>query len=284
MTEVGGRERPGAERLVLTADDVRMTVSATDGGRISSLIVADHELLVTEADGPIDWGCFPMVPFAGRIRDGRFSYAGRAVQLPRNLPPNAIHGTAFVRPWTIVAGDTLETDLGPDWPFAGRVRQRFTLDPGGLSIELALAADEPMPAALGWHPWFRRVLSGSRDDPRPSSPPADLAFEADSMWARDADGLPTGALVPPGPRPWDDCFSGVRSAPRLTWPGVLALEVRSTCELWVVYDGRVDAICIEPQTAPPDFPTIAPVTVEPGAELRATMELRWWAVSTRTAS
>ena len=40
--------------------------------------------------------------------------------------------------------------------------------------------------------------------------------------------------------------------PRLTWPGVLELDVRSTAPFWVVFDERDDALCVEPQTAPPD--------------------------------
>ena len=86
-------------RLVLASGPARLSVSPADGGRFSSLVVDGHELLVTEGYGPIRWGCYPMVPFAGRIREGRFTFRGRAVELPRNLPPHAIHGTVFERPW-----------------------------------------------------------------------------------------------------------------------------------------------------------------------------------------
>ena len=268
----------GPHDLILETADARLIVSVRDGGRIRSLVVDDHELIVTEGDGPMRWGSYPMVPWAGRIRDGRFRFGGRDVQLPINLPPNAIHGTAFVRPWTVVGPDTLAIDLGPDWPFAGRVHQRFGLRPGGLDVELALEADEPMPGSIGWHPWFRRVLTGTADRPRPPSSPVELRFEADRMYVRDADGLPTGALTPPGPHPWDDCFTGVHAAPRLTWPGVLALEIRSSADHWVVYEPP-EAVCVEPQTSPPDFTTIAPVTVEPGVPLRATMGWHWWSLA-----
>ena len=40
--------------------------------------------------GPIRWGAYPMAPWAGRIRDGRFTFRGRDVRLPLNLPPHAI--------------------------------------------------------------------------------------------------------------------------------------------------------------------------------------------------
>ena len=264
--------------LILDAGDARLVISTSEGGRIRSLVVNGHELIVTEGDGSIRWGCYPMAPWAGRIRDGRFRFHDRAVQLPRNMAPHAIHGTVFERPWTVVGPDTLAIDLGPDWPFAGRVHQRFALHPGGLEAELVLEADEPMPGAVGWHPWFRRVLAGTTERPLAPSPPVELRFHAERMYVRGEDGLPTGALTIPGPHPWDDCFTGVHSAPRLTWADVLGLELRSSADHWVVYDEPVAAICVEPQTAPPDFPNIAPSTVEPGQPLRATMAWRWWAL------
>jgi aldose 1-epimerase len=266
--------------IVLEVGDVRLVVSARDGGRITSLVVGGDELIVTEGYGPIRWGCYPMVPFPGRIRDGRFTFQGREVRLPINLPPHAIHGTVFERAWTVAGPDRLVIDLGPDWPFAGRVEQTFDLRPDGLRVALTLEADEPMPGAVGWHPWFRRVLSGTAGRPIAPSAPAELRFEADRMYLRGDDGLPTGALTEPGPPPWDDCFIGVHAPPRVEWPGRLALEVRSSADHWVVYDESLDGICVEPQTAPPDFPTIAPRTVEPGTPLRATMDWAWWPLTT----
>lgn len=279
MTATRSEGTRAPDGLVLEADGARLTVDAAAGGRITSLVVAGHELIVTEGYGPVRWGCYPMVPFAGRIRDGRFRFAGRDVALPLNLPPHAIHGTVFERPWTVVGPDTLSIDLGPAWPFAGRVHQRFGLHAGGLEVALTLEADVPMPGAIGWHPWFRRTLTGTVGHPLAASGPVDLHVDAEWMYVRGPDGLPTGELTPPGPRPWDDCFTGLRSAPRLTWPGVLALELRSSADHWVVYDESDDGVCVEPQTAPPDFPNIAPVMVLPGQPLRATMAWHWWSVS-----
>ncbi len=271
----GQRDPSPDDGLVLEAGDAKLVVSARAGGRITSLVVGGQELIVTEGYGPIRWGCYPMVPFPGRIRDGRFTFRGHAIQLPTNLPPHAIHGTVFERPWTVVGPDRLTIDLGPDWPFAGRVEQSFQLRPGGLTVELALEADEAMPGAVGWHPWFRRVLTGTPDRPLPPSPPIELQFEAERMYVRGKDGLPTGAVAAPGPHPWDDCFIDLKADPRVGWPGVLALELRSSADHWVVYDESADGICVEPQTAPPDFPNIAPRTVEPGTPLRATMDWGW---------
>ena len=271
-------------RLVLESADARLEVSPKDGGRISSLVVRGSELLVTQGDSSVMWGSFPMAPFAGRIRRGRFRFDERDVQLAINFGPDAIHGTVFERPWQVDDPSTLSIDLGPGWPFAGRVVQQFALTDGQLDVRLTLVADEPMPAALGWHPWFRRRLAGLRADARDAtqpvepSAPVEIHLDAALMYVRDADDIPTGELVEPPAGPWDDCFTGLRSAPRLTWPGALGLEVASSCDHLVVYDEPRDAVCVEPQTAPPDFVTIAPATTIPGVPLVATMTWRWWAL------
>ena len=137
----------------LRAGDVQLTVDPAQGGRMASLRIGEREVLVTEGWGPIRWGCFPMAPFAGRIRDGRFTFRRRDVRLPLNLPPHAIHGTVLERPWQVVAHAddqlVLTIDLGPAWPFRGKVTQSIALDPDGLEATLLLEADEAMPAALG---------------------------------------------------------------------------------------------------------------------------------------
>ncbi len=264
--------------LVLEAADVRLEVSPLNGGRISSLVVRGSELLLTEGAEPILWGSFPMVPFAGRIRHGQFRFDGRDVQLGLNHPPDAIHGTVFERSWQVDDPATLSIDLGSGWPFAGHVVQQFALHNDGLEVSLSLACEEPMPAALGWHPWFRRRLAGAVDRPVEPSAPVELHLDAAWMYVRDADGIPTGELIEPPPGTWDDCFTGLRSPPRLIWPGVMGLELTSSADHWVVYDEPRDAVCVEPQSAPPDFVTIAPSTSYPGEPLVATMAWRWWAL------
>ena len=267
---------PGnADLLVLEYGDARLEISPADGGRMSSLVVGGSELLARTGSDPMASGCFPMVPYPGRIRDGTFDFDGKRVNLPHNLPPHAGHGTVHDRPWTVVDDGTLTVDLGPAWPFAGRVTQQFDLDEDGLRATLTLEADERMPAALGWHPWFPRRLTGNAARRAAPSAPAVLRFDAAAMFLRDEAGIPTGELVEPTAPPWDDCFTGLRSAPTLRWPDVLSLEMTSSCNYWVVYDEPAETICVEPQSAPPDYVHIAPVVVSPGQPLAATMTWRW---------
>ena len=226
-----------------------------------------------------------MAPFAGRIRDGRFAFRGRDVQLSRNLPPHAIHGTVFDRPWEIVsqADDrlVLTIDLGPDWPFRGNVTQSIELGPGGLDVTLTLRADEPMPAALGWHPWFRRswTMGAPRRDPvGRGRAHRRRRVDVRTRGRRLAD----QALVPPGPRPWDDAFTEVRTPPIVRWPGALEIVLSSTAAIWVVYDERVEGVCVRtPDGAAGRDQNLAiaagkePAVAEPITPMTASMAWRW---------
>jgi aldose 1-epimerase len=259
----------GPGEFVLEAGDSRLTVCLEAGGRIGSLIAGGRELLATTGRDSIHWGSFPMVPFAGRVRDGSFSFGGSQYRLSTAMPPHAIHGTVFDRPWDLVDACTIATDLGDDWPWDGQVVQRFALEPDRLTLTTELRALEPMPGAIGWHPWFRRRLDGSG--------PLVLHLDAATMLRRDPDGVASRERVLPSAGPWDDCFTELRRPIVIEWPGVLALEVTSSCPWWVVYDEEPEAVCVEPQTEPPDELNHEPRVLAPGTPLVATMTWRWWA-------
>ncbi len=269
--------RADPDRLRLAAPGVEAVIDLDAGGRVASFVVDGRELLVTEGFGPIAWGSFPMVPFAGRVREGRFTFRGRRYDLPITMPPHAIHGTVLDRRWESIGDRTISTELGPSWPFAGRAVQRFGIEAGRFTCRLELHADEPMPASIGWHPWFRRRLAppaGGPPGPEPGT--LELDLDAGAMLRRDATGIATGELiVPPPPGPWDDCLTDVRRPPVLRWAGFLELTIRSDCPDWVVYTVPADALCVEPQTAPPDALNTGPAIVEPGRPLIAEMAWTW---------
>ena len=148
----GDPEAAEPDLLRLSAPGVDLVVDLAAGGRIASLQVDGRELLKSSGDGPMTWGSFPMAPFAGRLRDAALTFKGRRRQLPATLPPHAIHGTVLDRRWHVVGDATIATELGPDWPFAGGVVQRFELTADHLTCRMELHADAPMPASIGWHP------------------------------------------------------------------------------------------------------------------------------------
>jgi aldose 1-epimerase len=95
------------------------------------------------------------------------------------------------------------------------------------------------------------------------------------MYLRDDEGIPTGELVAPPPRPWDDCFVRPLATPELRYPG-LTVRVESDCDHWVVYDQPSHATCVEPQSGPPDAVNLGLATVlEPGEFLQRSMTVSW---------
>jgi len=261
--------------IEMRAGDVVVTVEPAAGGRIGQIAVGPQELLCDDpAAGAIGWGSYPMAPWAGRLRDGRFTFDGTTHQLALNHTDedgtrHAIHGTVFDAEWTVDEVDPhavtlhcpLDATLG--WLYAGTARQTITLAHDRVTCRLRVDTDgDPFPASIGWHPWFRK--------------PDGLTFEPDGMYARDGIGLPGTTLVPPVAPPWDDCFVNHRPVTlHYETFHYCAVTVTSDCDHWVVYDQPAHATCVEPQSGPPDALNVAPVLVRPGEPLERTMTITW---------
>ncbi|KKC24656.1 aldose 1-epimerase [Sphingomonas sp. SRS2] len=136
---------------------------------------------------PLEAGCFPLVPFCNRIRDGQFDFRGRTIELAPNMAgdPSPIHGQGWLGPWRIEDHDASEATLcfaypGGEWPWAYEARQTFSLDPDGLTVDLHCTnkSAEPMPCGLGLHPYF------------PCSAATILTTGVDNVWTVDERVLP----------------------------------------------------------------------------------------------
>ena len=115
------------------------------------------------------------------------------------------------------------------------------------------------------------MTSAERDEPGP----VELDLDAGAIYERDADGIATRRTVPPPPGPWDECFTDLRRPPVLRWPGFLELTIESEARDWVVYTEPKEAICVEPQSAPPGALGVDAALVVPGAPLILTMTWTW---------
>ncbi len=259
--------------LALEAGSARLVVDPAGGARVESLEVDGLPLLLTATDDDRNHGIFPMAPWAGRVRDGRFTFEGRDHQLPLNKPPHAIHGTVRDHRWRVesesASSAALTIDLTDPWPFGGRVVQHFVLAPDALGLTMEVhAARQPMPVSCGWHPWWHRDLGRGE--------PVELELRADRMYAKDEAEIPTGELAPVTAPPWDDCFTDLGTPPAvLRWPGAATLTMETDCPCVVVYTEPEQALCVEPQSAPPDALNLVPRVVQPDAPLVVHATFRW---------
>ncbi len=107
--------------ITLAAGDAQLHLDLDAGGRATRLAIGDLDVLAQpDPHSLYHWGSFVMAPWAGRIREGRFSFDGRRYRLPINFGSHAIHGTVADRPWRYVehTRDTAVIDCRLDdrWP------------------------------------------------------------------------------------------------------------------------------------------------------------------------
>ena len=266
-------------------------IDADRGGRLASLNVDSRDLIVgppDDADRTILWGSFLMAPWCGRIEGGVLEWDGRTYQLPVTLEGNAIHGVLWDQAWTVESASddmaVISAALEPGgWPFAGLARQLFELRDGELVTSVELLAEEPMPAALGWHPWFART----DEDPRLT------IHGSHTLETRHL--IPTGQRLPVdgttdlrhgtaiGERLLDHCYTDVRSPALVEWPGFVLEIVFDEPLTSALVHTRATSFCIEPQSAWPTAITLEAAGVPDtglailgaGDRLAASMAWRW---------
>jgi aldose 1-epimerase len=106
---------------------------------------------------------FALVPFCNRVRDGRFTFDGRDVQLKPNMPgeKHPLHGQGWRNAWTVAETGPAFAQLvyrhAPgDWPWAYEARLTVALRLRGLEVILTCVnrSDSVMPCGLGLHPYY----------------------------------------------------------------------------------------------------------------------------------
>lgn len=219
---------------------------------------------VNNPKSALDCGSFPLVPFSNRIRNGKFIWNNREIQLPVNMPPipHTIHGSGWQQPWQVVAQSdtTLSIEYQnqcPHWPFDFVATQIFELEDHTLTVRSTLKnlSDETMPAGSGAHPYFTRT------------PKTKVTCDLPQMWAVDDQCLPTDITpsvfaasenntININDHVLDNVFMNVNaetSAPALiVWPEwqiQAALRASDNCRFMVIYSPEKESFfCLEPVT------------------------------------
>ncbi len=242
---------------------------------------------------------FVLAPYSNRIRDARFEFRGRTYQLrPTTADGHAIHGDVRKRPWHVVAHGPRRLAFAIDsrgfadanFPFTFTARLDLVLGDDALTASLALrnVDGEPMPAGIGFHPYFRRWLLEPEEAtalrmsaPRvfggliPSSAPLPVGPEADFGATRP---LPSGGF--------DHCFAGWDGRATIEWPASrlrAEIEASPTLDHVILYtpEGR-PFFALEPVSNANDgfnllargVPDSGVRVLEPGQTLQGSFRLR----------
>jgi aldose 1-epimerase len=145
-----------------------------------------------------------LIPFPGRIADGRYAFNGEVFQLERNDKegPNAIHGFVRTLPWAVACEDeeadhtVFEIALPAEqygskgYPFSLQIRVAYVLNDQGLScsFEVKNVGMRVAPVGVGFHPYFI-VGSTVIDD-------ADVKIPGTGYVEFNERLVPTGRIIP----------------------------------------------------------------------------------------
>lgn len=281
---------------VVEAHGFRLVLRPEIGGSIARFDLADTrailypvaDLATPAAEGG---GCFPLVPFSNRLRDGIFSFEGRDLAVSPNIPDSrrVVHGLGWRAVWTVVsrdvAGLTIAYDHGGGggWPWPFTAIQCFRLDAAGLRIEMAITnqSTDAMPAGLGFHPYF------------PSKDSTTLSVSATGCEGVGNDGFPMAIsdeiavldrLASGVSRPRNCYLSGVRGDVELReLSSRTLLSASPNLDKLVIFNPPDSAsLCVEPvshrvgalnETGTPEKSAAGITILEPGRTLTSWMRI-----------
>ena len=289
----------------ITAGDARLAVDLR-GGAVRTLTTGGRELLDGYPAGTVPSGSRGRVllPWPNRIREGRWSWGGRDLQLELagSDKPTAMHGLVGWQPWSVLesrddavtVGTVVEPRSG--YPFRLAAAIDHTLEPGRLTVTMRVrnAGAEPAPFGAGFHPY---LAVGAQEDGGIAD--AELELPARTELVVDDGGLPTGERRPfdgaigrIGDRSLDtpvtdldrDADGWARVRLRSAALGSLELAVDGSWSWLQVFTGdtlrvgqRRRSVAVEPMTCPPNALAdhVDLVVLDPGAAWSGTWTLTW---------
>lgn len=247
------------------------------GAAVTRLTWRDHDIFrptPNDATDLLESASFPLIPYANRIANGAFAFHDLKIVLPPTprFEPHALHGVGWLRPWSVRRSEaalidlTLTAEADADWPWVWTASHSLRLSDEGLEMTLSLTNQDsaPMPAGLGFHPYFatedRTVMT----------------LAANGVWLTDAD-IPSSLALPVNVVDWrsgartidapfvDNAYAGWSREARLDHHTHVVTITAEANARWVqIYaPGRGGFVCIEPVTHRPDAHN-APATEDAG--------------------
>jgi aldose 1-epimerase len=251
-----------ADTLVLRNGESELVLCPAIGASIARYNWRGHPILRSAPDAEIrdgnvrGMGSYPLLPYSNRVGHCKLVIDNATHLLrPNFLPePHAVHGFAWQRAWNVESHDehraqlSLQHQPDGDWPFACDGEQMTVLTPDSVTITLRVINRDarPMPAGLGFHPYF------------PRDEKLTLKTQWTGMWSMDRESLPVAHVAPSGDfsqaravAGWrvDHCFTGWNRTAVLDYQThIVKISASEACDHVICYipaDGR-PFIAIEP--------------------------------------
>ena len=153
----------------------------------------------TGAKGKVGGQGDVLIPFPGRVRDGKYTFEGQPYNMPTNDKdgPNAIHGFLRLTKWDIeqraapyiVFGTDLDAQTHPGYPFSLHVLVSYMLVNSRMACLFTIknVGKENAPVAAGFHPYF--TVGSEQIDADTLHVPMQSTLEMVNL-------LPTGTVLP----------------------------------------------------------------------------------------
>lgn len=292
--------------VTVTSGRAALTVDLRGGG-LRALTVGAWDVLDGYAPGAVPSGRRGgvLLPWPNRIRDGRWTWQGRELQLDvaSVAKPTAIHGLVSWQPWQVLdatgdrvtVGTVVEKRSGYPFRLAAAIDYELSAERLTSTVRVRNVGDAAAPFGVGLHPYLAVGATADGD-----IAVADLDLPARTLLVVDDAGLPTGerrpfdgALGRIGERVLDDPLTDLtRDADgwarvRLRGPaGELELAVDAAWPWLQVYSGdtlpegqRRRSLAVEPMTCPPNALAdgVDVIVLEPGEDWAGTWTLAWTA-------
>jgi aldose 1-epimerase len=248
--------------LSLKSGDSEAILCPEVGAAIARYTWRGHDILRRAPDAAISeglvrqMGVYPMVPYSNRIGHATLTVGDQTFLLRPNFSqePHAVHGFGWQREWRVVSSNENSAEHEPDidWPFTCEATQVAELTPDSLTLTLSVKNTDarPMPAGLGFHPYF------------PLDASTRLQSVWNGFWKMGSDSLPTELCPLPTEADFsklkslagwkvDNCFTGWNRRAMLDYATHrVQIAASDACGSIVVYapnDGR-NFIALEPVT------------------------------------
>jgi len=253
--------------LKLQAGQLQISIAPEIGGSIASFTKHTHQGIIDifrplksldyNRKQVLEMGCFPLVPYSNRIRDGEFFADNQKVKIPNssNPDPHRCHGTGWGASWDVldVTPNSAILNLEPDHdlPILFGAQQTFILTPAALEITLAVSNLGPttFPVGLGLHPYFQNRSEAS------------ITADIPNEWVLDEESLPVNFRKNPDAAGFlsgypsknlkdMSAYSGWDGGAKIRWPSQnMSVEITtnpSLSHLLMWAPAEQDCFCVEP--------------------------------------